>query len=152
VFATLRGLFPAAPADESDVERGAVFLEQLWERLRRLYAPDPSAGLGAAGGGGTDPALGELRRRQLRADAQDRALETATRDGRTDIGKAVRQLLEEAAGREAAGDPAAAQALLEEAVRWEEAGDVEAARGDRRFGWPECERLRDRAATITRPL
>ena len=34
VFETLRRMFPAAPASEADVERFAIELDGLWQRLR----------------------------------------------------------------------------------------------------------------------
>ncbi len=155
VFATLRALLPAAPVDEAGVASGAVQLEQLWERLRRLYAEDDRTAGPAAGDLGTGPtpaAAGERRQRQRRADAEDRALEGATAGGSLDLEEAIQRLLQEAAGWEAAGAPAEAQALLVEALRWQEAGDIVAARRGRRFGAPESERLWQRSATVTRPL
>ncbi|HJT79465.1 MAG TPA: hypothetical protein VJ739_19875, partial [Gemmataceae bacterium] len=125
VFATLRSLFPAAPEDEADVERGGILLEQLLERLRRLYTVDAPVlpAVGGAGGGDPPPDAGERRRRQQQADAEDRALEGASADGKPDPEEAVRRLLQEAGAREEAGDLAGAHGLLAEALRWEEAGD-----------------------------
>jgi hypothetical protein len=142
IFATLRGLFAGSPESEADVDKRALALEQLVERLRRLYAGDGSPGAGGAssrpgdatsGSEGEPAGAAERKQLQARADAEDRAIETSKNGGRTNLTEAIQALLKEAEKLENAGDSAGAQGLLEQALRCESAGDVAAARSGRRF-------------------
>ena len=73
VFATLRALLPAAPVTEADVERGAVLLEQLCERLWQLYGEEPPAGEGGTkGGSSADGGERRQRQKQLRSHQKQR--------------------------------------------------------------------------------
>ncbi len=130
-FETLREMFPAGPADETDVEQFAVRLNELWERIRKLYDGQPP----------TDDAAVRARWQQQRqADDEDKALEEA--------------ILEAAIRLEEEGRPEDAMRLLENWTRlaeseWDELFDP---RHGRRFGLPDAQRLLGRTATVSRPL
>ena len=150
VFETLRRMFPAAPASEADVERFAIELDGLWQRLRALYPDDPA---GNAGSPGAEDAEAEAsRERQRVADAEDQAIDppASPEDDPADrtIAGVVDRLLEEAARREEAGREEEAKSLLDRAIRVEESGDAWQERDGRRFGVADLKRAIERSSTV----
>lgn len=132
MFAKLRSLFPHAPADENDVERFAKRLQDLWDRIRRLYGSEPPPN--------ADPDALEQWQRQRQADEEDQALEE--------------MILDIAVRLEEEGHSEEAMRLLENGLdladsRWDK---LFASRAGRRFALPDAQRLMGRTTTVHRPL
>jgi hypothetical protein len=148
VFATLRCTLPSAPRTEADVERMALELERLRERLESLYPGAPEA---SAKDRNTGREAAARLENQLAADAEDRAANPTAESSGT---KFADRLRVEAARLTAAGWEGAADRLIDQALRAEALKDAgwPKDRLGRRFSEAELERICDRLSLVCGPL